>query len=126
MGLPAPCTAFALAVLAAATLAEPASAALIIPAGSSNGPRVYLVVAEAGETNDVVVDYSAAANTTRVTDTAGLRLRTLPPGAPQPPAGNFYFCEQRSPTEAVCPGPPGGGQLGDGDDRFECAAIPRR
>src|SRR5687767_4492886 len=110
MGLPAPLIALALAVLAAAALAEPAGASIVTPAGGSSGPRVYLVVAEAGENNDVVAEYDAAANTTRVTDTAGLRLRTLPQGATPPPAGNFYFCEQRSVNEAVCPGPPGGGQ----------------
>jgi len=123
MRLPA-CTALALAVLATAAFAEPAGASLVVPAGSSNGPRVYLVIGQERETNDVVVDYNAAANATRVTDTAGLRLRTLPQGAPAPPAGDFYFCEQRSPTEAVCPGPPGGGQLGDGNDRFEVRGDP--
>ena len=110
-------------VVAAAAVAEPARASLVVPEGSSSGPRVYVVIAEEGESNDVVMDYDAAANTTRVTDTAGIRLMTLAPGAPGPGFGNF-FCEQRSPTEAACPGPPGGGRLGDGDDRFEVRGDP--
>ena len=34
------------------------------------------------------------------------------------------FCEQLSATEALCPGPPGGGELKDGDDRFEVRGEP--
>ena len=103
------------ALLAGAVLAPPAHASLVFREGDEQTNFVYVLFGDPGEANDVVLDYDRETNTSRISDRAGIRQPPVAPGQPPRPGS----CDQTSPTELVCPGPPGGGELGDGSDRLE-------